>query len=86
MAELTKEEEESNKVKEDWKFVAMVLDRSLSSRSWISSFFLLHKSISIPFQTFLVDFFHRCGGWDCWDNIAGEITRNGNLFKCRTGK
>ena len=28
MAELTKEEEESNKVKEDWKFVAMVLDRS----------------------------------------------------------
>lgn len=27
MAELTKEEEESNKVKEDWKFVAMVLDR-----------------------------------------------------------
>ena len=27
MAELTREEEESNKVKEDWKFVAMVLDR-----------------------------------------------------------
>ena len=27
MAELTKEEEESDKVKEDWKFVAMVLDR-----------------------------------------------------------
>ena len=29
MAELTREEEESNKVKEDWKFVAMVLDRSV---------------------------------------------------------
>merc|ERR1712088_670402 len=27
IAEITREEEESNKVKEDWKFVAMVLDR-----------------------------------------------------------
>ena len=27
MAECTKEEEESDKVREDWKFVAMVLDR-----------------------------------------------------------
>ena len=44
MAELTKEEEESNKVKEDWKFVAMVLDRSLSSRSWI--FFIIEININ----------------------------------------
>ena len=27
MAQCTKQEEESDKVKEDWKFVAMVLDR-----------------------------------------------------------
>jgi hypothetical protein len=37
MAECTKQEEESDKVREDWKFVAMVLDRLFL---WIFSFYL----------------------------------------------
>merc|ERR1711910_23865 len=47
MAELTREEEESNKVKEDWKFVAMVLDRLFL---WIFSIAVIVGTAGIILQ------------------------------------
>ena len=47
MAECTKQEEESDKVREDWKFVAMVLDRLFL---WIFSVALVGKFF-LSYQT-----------------------------------
>ena len=47
MAECTKQEEESDKVREDWKFVAMVLDRLFL---WIFSVAVVGKCF-LSYQT-----------------------------------
>ena len=48
MAECTKQEEESDKVREDWKFVAMVLDRLFL---WIFSVAVVGKFFHCTKQT-----------------------------------
>ena len=43
IAEVTRRDEDSNKVKEDWKYVAMVLDRLFL---WIFTIAVIGKQIS----------------------------------------
>ena len=89
MAELTREEEESNKVKEDWKFVAMVLDRWFS-RIGIMEYKIYDSKTQKYKNTILQSFNYALwyGAWQVFSTSSilfeiDKIVRNNHQDGCK---